>query len=190
MPHRLWRRSDERSHPAQPQRTYLRRRGAGRSSAADQRDRDARPDWPAPREGFTFTDEETLELRAAFDSFERGGGRGLVVDVRWCGGGFSIGLNRLLVDRGRLFSRVRYNEGGFHDGRMRQDIDADGTAPPFQRPLVILNGPGSISGAESFAGPMQALGRATLVGERTAGLCGTGPWVRSRVWLADVRHDA
>jgi C-terminal processing protease CtpA/Prc len=46
---------------------------------------------------------------------------------------------------------------------------------PFQRPLVVLIGPGSISGAESFAGPLQALGRATLIGERTAGLCGTGP---------------
>ena len=55
---------------------------------------------------------------------------------------------------------------------MRQDIDLDGTALPFQRPLVILIGPGSISGAESFAGPMQAYRRATLVGERTAGACG------------------
>ena len=37
---------------------------------------------------------------------------------------------------------------------------------------MVLIGPGSISGAESFAGPMQAYRRATLVGERTAGLCG------------------
>jgi carboxyl-terminal processing protease len=54
----------------------------------------------------------------------------------------------------------------------RQDIDLDGTALPFQRPVVVLIGPGSVSGAESFAGPMQAYGRATLVGERTAGGCG------------------
>jgi C-terminal processing protease CtpA/Prc len=47
-----------------------------------------------------------------------------------------------------------------------------GTALPFQRPLVVLIGPGSISGAESCAGPLRALGRATLVGERTAGACG------------------
>jgi carboxyl-terminal processing protease len=128
-------------------------------------------------DGFAATDEETEELRAALTSFEDAGARGWLVDVRWCGGGVSVGLSRLLVDRGRLFSRVRHNEGHFPDGMTRQDIDADGTALPFQRPLVVLIGPGSISGAESFAGPLRALGRATLVGERTAGLCGTGPAV-------------
>jgi carboxyl-terminal processing protease len=110
-----------------------------------------------------------------FASFEDAGATGWIVDVRWCGGGVSIGLSRLLVGRGRLFSRLRHNEGGFADGMLRQDIEADGTAMPVQRPMVALIGPGSISGAESFAGPLQALGRATLVGERTAGLCGTGP---------------
>ncbi len=41
-----------------------------------------------------------------------------------------------------------------------------------QESLADRIGPGSMSGAESFAGPLQATGRATLVGERTAGLCG------------------
>jgi carboxyl-terminal processing protease len=126
-------------------------------------------------DGFAFTDEETAAFRAAFASFEEAGVVGWIVDVRWCGGGVSIGLSRLLVDSGRLFARVRHEEGGFPDGMKRQEIDADGTALPFQRPLVVLIGPGSISGAESFAGPLRELGRATLVGERTAGLCGTGP---------------
>ena len=64
----------------------------------------------------------------------------------------------------------RLSDGTLLPGR--QDIDLDGTALPFQRPLVVLIGPGSVSGAESFHGPMQAYGRATLVGERTAGGCG------------------
>ena len=95
--------------------------------------------------------------------------------MRWNGGGPSIQLSRLLVNQGRLFSRLRHNELRLSDGTllpMRQDIDLNGTALPFQRPLVILIGPGSVSGAESFAGPMQAHGRAALVGERTAGGCG------------------
>jgi carboxyl-terminal processing protease len=128
-------------------------------------------------DGFAFTPEETAELRAALTAFEEAGARGWIVDVRWCGGGVSIGLSRLLVDRGRLFARVRHDVVDRPDLRIpaREDIDADGSALPFQRPLVVLTGPGSISGAESFAGPLQALGRARLVGERTAGLCGTGP---------------
>jgi C-terminal processing protease CtpA/Prc len=103
--------------------------------------------------------------------------------VRWCSGGFSGRFSRLLVDRGRLFARLRHDTARFPDGTVhprREDIDADGSALPFQRPLVILVGPGSLSGAESLAGPLQVLGRAALVGERTAGLCGYG----SRVDLA------
>ena len=134
-------------------------------------------------DGFAATDEETEELRSALTSFEAAGARGWIVDVRWCGGGYSGRVSRLLVDRGRLFARLRHDEARFPDGSrhpVREDIDVDGTALPFQRPLVVLVGPGSISGAESFAGPLQALGRATLVGERTAGVCGFA----SRVELA------
>jgi C-terminal processing protease CtpA/Prc len=84
-------------------------------------------------------------------------------------------LSRLLVNEGRLFSRQRHDEVHLPDGTVlakREDVYLDGTALPFQRPLVVLIGPGSISGAESFAGPLQAYRRATLVGEQTAGLCG------------------
>lgn len=126
-------------------------------------------------DGFAASNAETEELRAALTSFEEAGARGWIVDVRWCGGGSSVRFSRLLVERGHLFARLRHSEARFPDGSLhpaREDIDADGTALPFQRPLVVLVGPGSISGAESLAGPLQALGRATLVGERTAGLCG------------------
>jgi carboxyl-terminal processing protease len=128
-------------------------------------------------DGFSASDDETATLRAALEAFEQAGARGWIVDVRWCGGGVSLRLSRLLVDRGRIFSRQRHNAVRLLDGTVyatREDHDADGTALPFQRPLVVLVGPGSISGAESLAGPLQAHGRATLVGERTAGLCGAG----------------
>ncbi len=126
-------------------------------------------------DGFLFNAVEGAALRAALEGFEHAGALGWIIDVRWNGGGPSIQLSRLLVNQGRLFSRLRHNEVRLSDGTalaVRQDIDLDGTALPFQRPLVILIGPGSVSGAESFAGPMQAHGRATLVGERTAGGCG------------------
>jgi C-terminal processing protease CtpA/Prc len=126
-------------------------------------------------DGFLFNAAEAAAVRAALEGFEHAGALGWIIDVRWNGGGPSIQLSRLLVNQGRLFSRVRHNEVRLSNGTalpMRQDIDLDGTALPFQRPLAILIGPGSISGAESFAGPMQAHRRATLVGERTAGGCG------------------
>jgi len=126
-------------------------------------------------DGFLLNAVETAALRAALLGFERVGARGWIIDMRWNGGGPSIQLSRLLVNQGRLFSRVRHNDVQMPDGTllpMRQDIDFDGTALPFQRPLVVLIGPGSVSAAESFAGPMQAHGRAILVGERTAGGCG------------------
>lgn len=128
-------------------------------------------------DGFSYSTEETARLRAALTSFEAVGALGWIIDVRWCGGGVSLGLSRLLVDQGRLFSRQRHNAVRLPDGTsypMREDHAADGSALPFQHPLVILIGPGSISGAESFAGPLRDLGRATLVGERTAGVCGAG----------------
>lgn len=126
-------------------------------------------------DGFSASATETAALRAALMNFEQAGALGWIIDLRWCGGGPSIQLSRLLVSQGRLFSRRRHNEVHLPDGTVlpvRQDVDLDGTALPAQRPLVVLIGPGSISGAESFAGPMQAYGRVTLVGERTAGMCG------------------
>ncbi len=47
-----------------------------------------------------------------------------------------------------------------------------GTALPFQHPLVVLVGSGSSSGAEVCAGSLQALARAQLAGEQTAGWLG------------------
>ncbi|MBI3970432.1 MAG: PDZ domain-containing protein [Chloroflexi bacterium] len=139
-----------------------------------------------------FGANATEQVRNALTSFERSGVRGWIFDMRWNSGGESIGVSRLLVSHGRLFSRLRHNDTTLSDGRhvpMREDIDADGAALPFQRPAVILIGPGSLSGAESFAGPMQTHRRATLVGERTGGLCGRMAWSRfSPGWSIAVAH--
>jgi C-terminal processing protease CtpA/Prc len=54
-------------------------------------------------DGFAASDAETAALRAAFQGFEEAGVRGWIVDMRWNGGGPSIQLSRLLIDKGRLF---------------------------------------------------------------------------------------
>src|SRR5262249_46977655 len=87
---------------------------------------------PAPGDG-------TAPPRGALTAFERAGARGWIVDVRWCGGGYSARFSRLLVARGHLFARLRHNAARFSDGTdhpVREDIDADGSALPFQRPLA------------------------------------------------------
>ncbi len=126
-------------------------------------------------DGFSSSATETAAVRSALLGFEQAKALGWAIDMRWSGGGESVQLSRLLVNEGRLFSRQRHDALHLPDGTvlpMRQDVYLDGTALPFQRPLVVLIGPGSVSGAESFAGPMRAHRRATLIGERTAGVCG------------------
>jgi len=126
--------------------------------------------------GFAACDTETAALRAAFEDFERAGARGMD--------------RRHALERRRpvnyaqptvrqhgaiVLTFIRHNDVRLPDGTrvpMRQDIDFDGTAVSFQRPLVVLIGPASISRAESFAGPMQAYRCAILVGEQTTGACG------------------
>src|SRR4051812_5021538 len=96
------------------------------------------------------------QVRAALTSFAQASVRGWIIDMRWNTGGVSSAVSRLRLARGRIYSRLRHNEVRSPDGTliaMREDIDANGTALPFQRPLIILIGPGSMSGAESFAGP-------------------------------------
>ena len=125
-------------------------------------------------DGFTATDAETAAFRG-IRRFRAGGRARLdhrhALDRRWP----VDSAQPHLINSGRLFSRIRHNELRLADGIVlpkRQDVDFDGTALHVQRPMVVLIGPGSISGAESFAGPLQAYRRAALVGERTAGACG------------------
>ena len=67
-------------------------------------------------DGFATSDAEAAALRAALEGFERAGARGWIIDMRWNGGGPSIQLSRLLIDKGRLFSRIRHNQVRLPDG--------------------------------------------------------------------------
>jgi len=108
--------------------------------------------------------------------------RGWIVDVRWCGGGFSIGLSRLLVDRPAVLAPAPQRR------RIPHTDDARGhrrgrSALPFQRPLVVLTGPGSISGAESSPGRSRRRPRAAG-GGADRWLCGDRPRLRPGARLA------
>jgi carboxyl-terminal processing protease len=113
---------------------------------------------------------------------------GLIIDVRNNGGGqINLMLNTigLFVDGGS----IGYSEGP----RRRYDLDVttgrllsaiDGV------PIVVLTGPDTVSAGEIFASGMQQLGRATIVGQPSAGntenLLAEDFVDGSRVWLAEL----
>jgi C-terminal processing protease CtpA/Prc len=102
-------------------------------------------------------------VAAVLGEFEQQGMHGWVLDLRGGGGGDLRALANLLVSDGRLFGVLR------HGATPPAYEEASGHALPFQRPLVVLVGGGTISSGEILAAILQAVGRARVVGEQTPG---------------------
>jgi C-terminal peptidase prc len=113
---------------------------------------------------------------------------GLVVDVRGNGGGrvdLLLEVVGLFVDGGTI---------GTSEGRMGSrelQIPSDDIVPYLAGvPVVVLTGEDTVSAAEMFAGGLQALGRARVVGKPSAGntenLLGHNLPDGSRLWLAEL----
>ena len=131
---------------------------------AEHRVLDGRVGW-LRFDGFPDSDALVARLREALREFERADVRGWVLDLRENGGGVLervVAVVQLFVDQGVLIEERRR-------GRTFQTLSADGTALAWQRPLVVLVGPGSFSGGEIVAAILQEHGRATVVGEPTGG---------------------
>jgi carboxyl-terminal processing protease len=93
--------------------------------------------------------------------------RGLIIDVRGNHGGvFPVRkpvIDRLVPER-RLFWSYR--------GRNSiREAYAEPAKDVYAGPLVVLVDVMSASSAEEFAGGLQSIGRALIVGEQTAGIC-------------------
>ncbi len=113
-----------------------------------------------------------------------GQARGLILDVRENGGGSSnIGYQIIgrLIDKPLASSRWKTRQympafrawgrpEKWYEGTHGM-VEPRGD-DPFLGPVVVLVGPGTVSSAEDFLIPLHASGRATLVGERTAGTTG------------------
>jgi hypothetical protein len=115
---------------------------------------------------------------------EIGRHRGLLIDVRNNGGGSSIegySVISRLIDRpirGSKWKTRQYVPTFRAWGRKETWLKGDGSAirpaagKPFLGPVVVLIGPDTVSAAEDFVVAIHAAGRATLVGEKTAGTTG------------------
>jgi len=91
--------------------------------------------------------------------------RGMILDLRANPGGedaVTVQLANAFVDRPAVLmvSRMRHGERLYRVAPVRR---------PYLGPLVILLDSASSSASEQFAAGMQALGRATIIGERTRG---------------------
>jgi len=100
---------------------------------------------------------------AALHELQRGGARGLVLDLRDCAGGLLKGALEtadLFVDRGQLLTIRQRGEDKVYKAKHGKYT---------RLPLVILINGGSISSCEILAGALADNGRGTLVGERSHG---------------------
>jgi len=96
---------------------------------------------------------------------------GLIVDVRDNGGGGPPSVALLIsyfVDQRTRLNDIWDRDTGIATQHWTED-KLDGKRYGGKKPVVILAGPGTMSAGEDFTYTMQALKRATVIGERTWG---------------------
>ncbi|TVQ75081.1 MAG: S41 family peptidase [Phycisphaeraceae bacterium] len=106
------------------------------------------------------------DLRAALDQAMRQGARGVILDMRFNGGGLldeAVKVANVFVDPGVIVTQED------NTGRVRSSERAMRPAMTRDLPMVVLINEASASASEIVAGALQDYGRAVLVGERTFG---------------------
>jgi carboxyl-terminal processing protease len=105
------------------------------------------------------------ELRAAIQSLQGQGMKGLILDLRFCPGGVldsAVAVAKLFLSEGTIVS-IHGRDG---DAR---SIDVESSETMADFPLVILVNGDTASAAEIVAGALQDNKRALLIGSRTIG---------------------
>lgn len=112
-----------------------------------------------------FTERTAQELREVVNGLEADGVKGLILDLRFNGGGTldgAIDVSDLFLKRGAIVSvRDRRGQGRAWTAQADpEDVDI---------PMVVLVNESSASASEIVAGALQENGRAKVLGERTFG---------------------
>lgn len=111
-----------------------------------------------------FGSETIPEVRSLLANVGQTDIKGLVIDLRYNGGGYldgAIDLTSMFLEEGRVVTVA---------GRTRQDHhDVTGNAVLPDLPVVVLINTGSASASEIFAGALQDHDRATIVGTQSFG---------------------
>lgn len=113
----------------------------------------------------TFADDTSDEFTKALADLALKNPKGLILDLRFNGGGFldaAIEMTSKLLESGDV---LRIYERGKHD----QVVSVSGAPLLPLTPLVVLINEGSASSSEIMAGALQDAGRATVIGEKSFG---------------------
>jgi carboxyl-terminal processing protease len=107
-----------------------------------------------------------VALFRALQELERGDARGLILDLRWCAGGYIDQLKRVasaFLSPGKLLAVI---EQGLE--RSPMPLTAELSAGRWRRPVLVLVGDQTVGGGELIAAAMQD-GGYVVAGQRTFG---------------------
>ncbi len=116
-----------------------------------------------------------VQLRAALEELQQQRCQSLILDLRWCPGGYvqsAIEIASLFLPANTLLARLEYP-----NGRVGPPASAEPRElrtlpqPPLcpQLPLVVLIGPETLGGGEMIAAALRDHNRCWLAGQRSAG---------------------
>ena len=112
-----------------------------------------------------FANRTTAEVEQALKSFEEADLAGIILDVRFNGGGYlerAVDLSSMFMKQGKVVSVARREGQPDVHHVYGQPIDAD-------TPMVVLINEGSASASEIVAGALQDYNRATIIGKKSFG---------------------
>ena len=119
-----------------------------------------------------FAEPVDTKFIAAIEAM--GDTRGMIIDLRANPGGFFSVLDTMAEHL--LFEKVLLYQYKFRDRTVDKVIDP--VTDPFKKPVVVLIDERSMSCSELFAGSMQAVKRAVIVGNRSPGYLLGANWIR------------
>ncbi len=121
----------------------------------------------------------SIEVRAdervaeAIQQLQDRGCRGLILDMRWCPGGYvdpGVRVAGLFLPTNALITKVSYRNPDRVIGAPEQRAPPRPDGVAFLRePLIVLVGPETSGGGEMIAAALQDHKRATVLGQRTLG---------------------
>ncbi|MBD3270172.1 PDZ domain-containing protein [Candidatus Peregrinibacteria bacterium] len=114
-----------------------------------------------------FSDDTKMEFDQVINEIKLAEGRGIVLDLRYNGGGYlagSVDIMSAFIRDAKEIVTIKYR-----DPQLNQTYFTDGKAQLPDIPLVVLVNRGSASASEIVAAAVQDLERGLVIGEKTFG---------------------